>query len=121
MVASRSDGLRRRRPAHLLLDHVIARRSAVPIPRLTARRRPEGSGANAPGAEAHVNLAYRADRLRLTIENDTAQMGSANGSRPGVGILGMRERAVALGGTLQADRSGEGFRVFAELPYRPST
>jgi glucose-6-phosphate-specific signal transduction histidine kinase len=53
------------------------------------------------------------------IENDTGRTG--NGSRPGVGILGMRERATALGGSLQAQRSGERFRVLAELPYRRRT
>ncbi len=73
---------------------------------------------HAPGAEAQVNLAYRDDRLRLTIENDTGHTG--NGSRPGVGILGMRERATALGGILQAHRSGKRFRVVAELPCRRS-
>jgi signal transduction histidine kinase len=71
---------------------------------------------HAPGAACDVNLAYRADGLRLVVENDTGRNG--NGSGPGVGILGMRERATALGGSLQAQRSEERFRVIAELPYR---
>jgi signal transduction histidine kinase len=75
---------------------------------------------HAPGAEAHVQLAYGADRLHLAIENDTGDTATANGSRPGVGILGMRERATALGGTFEAQRSGRRFRVVAELPYRRS-
>jgi signal transduction histidine kinase len=75
---------------------------------------------HAPGAAARVTLAYGADRLRLTIENETDNAGGANG-RPGVGILGMRERATALGGILQARRAGERFRVEAELPYRRGT
>ncbi len=75
---------------------------------------------HAPGAAARVTLAYGVDRLRLAIENETDHAGWANG-RPGVGILGMRERATALGGTLQARRSGERFRVEAELPYRRGT
>jgi glucose-6-phosphate-specific signal transduction histidine kinase len=45
------------------------------------------------------------------------QTGNGNG-RAGVGILGMRERSTALGGTLEARRSGERFRVVADLPYR---
>ena len=73
---------------------------------------------HAPGAVADVNLAYRADRLLLSIQNESAHTG--NGGTPGVGIIGMRERAGALGGTLEAQRSGERFRVVAELPYRPS-
>jgi signal transduction histidine kinase len=74
---------------------------------------------HAPGAEVHVNLAYRPDRLCLAVENH-AGVGAANGSHAGVGILGMRERAIALGGTLEARRSDEHFRVVAELPYRRS-
>jgi signal transduction histidine kinase len=75
---------------------------------------------HAPGAEAHVRLAYGADRLHLAIENDTGDTAIANGSRPGVGILGMRERATALGGTFEAGPCGDGFKVTAELPYRRS-
>jgi signal transduction histidine kinase len=72
---------------------------------------------HAPGAATYVTLAYLADRLRLAIENDTGESGNRDGTAR-VGILGMRERATALGGTLQAQRSGERFRVVAELPYR---
>jgi signal transduction histidine kinase len=76
---------------------------------------------HAPGAACQVNLAYGSDRLRLAIENETQHSTGANGTNPGVGILGMRERATALGGTLDAQRSGELFRVVAELPYRRNT
>jgi signal transduction histidine kinase len=76
---------------------------------------------HAPGAEVQVNLAFRADRLCLAVENVADHGAGTNGSPPGVGILGMRERATALGGTLQAQRSNGHFRVVAELPYRRST
>jgi signal transduction histidine kinase len=72
---------------------------------------------HAPGAATSVTLAYCADRLHLAIENDMLRARNGNGSA-GVGILGMRERATALGGTLRADRSGERFSVVPELPYR---
>jgi signal transduction histidine kinase len=75
---------------------------------------------HAPGAGARVSLSFGVDRLRLAIENETDHANGANG-KPGVGILGMRERATALGGTLLARRSGERFRVEAELPYRRGT
>ena len=75
---------------------------------------------HAPGAEARVEIAYRTDRLRLAIENDRGAAANGNGGQPGVGIPGMRERATALGGTLQAQTSGERFRVVADLPYRRS-
>src|SRR6266545_5383427 len=63
----------------------------------------------APGATARVQLAYGDDRLHLVIENDSTQ--ALNGQ--GVGIVGMRERVGALGGTFEAGPSGDGFRVVA--------
>jgi signal transduction histidine kinase len=74
---------------------------------------------HAPGAPAHVNVSYRDDRLRVAVENDAVTPGR-NGNA-GVGIVGMRERARALGGTLEAQRNGSRFRVVAELPYRRSS
>jgi signal transduction histidine kinase len=73
---------------------------------------------HAPGATTRVNLSYRDDRLSVAIENNAIPSGNGDGSASGVGILGMRERATALGSTLQAHWSGERFRVLAELPYR---
>jgi signal transduction histidine kinase len=76
---------------------------------------------HAPGAACCVALAYRADRLRLTFENATTRSGNGHGSWPGVGILGMRERATALGGTIQVEQSEGQFRLVADLPYRRGT
>jgi signal transduction histidine kinase len=73
---------------------------------------------HAPGAAAHVTLAYREDGLRLCVENEARTLADMNGGGPGVGILGMRERAVALGGSLDAGCSTGRFHVVAELPYR---
>ena len=40
-------------------------------------------------------------------------------TRPGLGLLGMRERSEALGGTFKVDaRAGEGVRIAIELPPR---
>jgi signal transduction histidine kinase len=75
---------------------------------------------HAPAAKARVNLSYRDDRLSMMIENDAIQTSAGNGRASGVGIVGMRERATALGGTLNANRSGDRFRVVAELPFRRS-
>jgi signal transduction histidine kinase len=74
---------------------------------------------HAPGAAARVRLAYGDGRLSVGIENDSGQ-GRNGGGRPGVGIAGMRERATALGGKLEAGPCGDGFKVTAELPYRCS-
>jgi signal transduction histidine kinase len=72
---------------------------------------------HAPGVPAEVTIAFDSDRLRLTIENSTIDGHSDYGTR-GTGILGMRERASALGGSLEAGSSSGCFRVAAELPYR---
>ena len=74
-------------------------------------------------ASATVSLAWADDRLGLEIR-DTGRGSAANGgtadvSVPGAGhgIVGMRERAVAVGGTFEAGSSpGGGFAVHAELP-----
>jgi len=75
---------------------------------------------HAGDASAWVSLAQEGDRLWITVEDDgkgptaAAEQGS-QGS--GLGILGMRERAVALGGDLEAGpRLEGGFRVSAYLP-----
>jgi signal transduction histidine kinase len=73
---------------------------------------------HALGAAARVNVGYRDDRLHVLVENDSGQIRNGDGSTTGVGIPGMRERAVALGGTLFAGRADGCFRVEPELPYR---
>jgi signal transduction histidine kinase len=73
---------------------------------------------HARGAAACVRLAYEDGRLRVGIENNPGQGHNGGGRGHGVGIAGMRERATALGGTLEAGPSACGFRVTAELPYR---
>jgi signal transduction histidine kinase len=75
---------------------------------------------HAPGAATRMRLAYAADELRVAIENDLGSVSDGNGGRTGVGIVGMRERATALGGTLEAGPSGACFQVLAALPYRRS-
>jgi signal transduction histidine kinase len=74
---------------------------------------------HAAGASAHINVSFEPSRLLVAVENSTGER--TNGDGPGgggVGIIGMKERAEAVGGTLQAMPSGHGFRVAAELPYR---
>jgi signal transduction histidine kinase len=73
---------------------------------------------HAPGAAVRVNLEFNASDLELAIEN--APSAAANGSSGvGVGIAGMRERALAIGGTLNATPSATGFLVRAVLPCQP--
>jgi signal transduction histidine kinase len=70
---------------------------------------------HAAGAAARIILDFRPAALSLTVENDGRV--SPAGIEEGHGIIGMRERAAALGGRLSAGpRQGGGFRVLAELP-----
>ncbi len=68
---------------------------------------------------ARVQLTYTDSELTLTVDDDgPATRADAGGS--GNGLAGMRERATALGGTIEAGprdgRADGGFRVVARLP-----
>ncbi|MEU0667901.1 histidine kinase [Streptomyces lavendulocolor] len=71
---------------------------------------------HAGAARASVRIDHRPDALALRVDDD----GSATPDdppAPGVGLLGMRERVTALGGSLVArPRDGGGFTVRADLP-----
>jgi signal transduction histidine kinase len=65
-------------------------------------------------ATATVLVRYELDAVVVEVSDDGR---SGNGFVPGFGIAGMRERAAAVGGTLEAGRTpGSGFRVHARLP-----
>jgi signal transduction histidine kinase len=66
---------------------------------------------------ADVGIEYGDDELELTVENPVGVAPAVPTGPGGQGILGMRERASLLGGTLEARREGERFRVHARLPY----
>jgi len=74
---------------------------------------------HAPGAAVDVELHYTPDALRLLVRDNgpgTAP-GSSGGAPGGHGLLGMHERAAAVGGRLRAgEGSGGGFLVEATLP-----
>ena len=72
---------------------------------------------HATAARAHVAIRYEPAEIDLEIEDDGVG-GKSDGSSPGGnGLLGMRERAVTLGGELEAGpRPAGGFRVRARLP-----
>jgi signal transduction histidine kinase len=77
---------------------------------------------HAAGASVRVGLSFEPDALALAVESGagTAIEADRDGSTPGVGILGMSERAAAVGGRLSARALGGGFLVDAELPYSPA-
>ncbi|MBH0781273.1 sensor histidine kinase [Nocardia sp. NEAU-351] len=74
---------------------------------------------HAPGACATVTVRYTPESVDLTIDNTRPTGRSTTGPGGRNGIIGMRERAHALGGQLTAGpRPSGGFRVAARLPNR---
>ncbi|WP_367123192.1 sensor histidine kinase [Streptomyces phytohabitans] len=66
--------------------------------------------------EARVLLDYGPDALRIRVDDDGPASGNAPGGG-GNGLVGMRERAAVLGGSVTAGpRPDGGFRVLARLP-----
>jgi signal transduction histidine kinase len=65
---------------------------------------------------ARVELAFGETTLELTISNRARAQGAP---RPngGHGLVGMRERATLLGGSLDVESANGSFRVRARLPY----
>jgi signal transduction histidine kinase len=71
-----------------------------------------------PDARARVRLARRDGVVEVEVRDDGR--GAADPVRPGGGLTGMRERAAALGGRLEAGGAPSGgFRVWASLPVAP--
>jgi signal transduction histidine kinase len=66
---------------------------------------------------ATVRVVHDGALLVLEVEDDGRGLPSSGGASHGTGIQGMRERAAALGGAVEAGpRPGGGFRVLARLP-----
>ena len=70
---------------------------------------------HAAGARAGVTLRFGTSDVTVTIDNIGGRATSDGAG--GVGISGMRERALAVGGVLSAGPHDSGFRVQANLPY----
>ena len=72
---------------------------------------------HAPGAAVDVELHYSTDTLRVRIRDDGPGPPAVAGE--GNGMLGMRERALAVGGQFRAgSASGGGFLVESVLPVK---
>ena len=65
---------------------------------------------------ARVELAFGDAALELTITNPVPN-GGPRPTNGGHGLIGMRERASLLGGSLDTDQANGTFRLRADLPY----
>ena len=73
---------------------------------------------HARASRAEITVRHADGRVAVEVTDDgRADPGNGSGNGSGQGILGMRERARALGGSLEAGpRPQGGFRVLATLP-----
>ncbi|MEW2620651.1 histidine kinase [Streptomyces sp. NPDC048106] len=76
---------------------------------------------HAAGAKTHVRLAHRVSEIAMQVENEPPlEPGSASAAglpSGGNGLLGMRERVLALGGVfVSGPTDAGGFRVSAVIP-----
>jgi len=71
---------------------------------------------HAPGAKVWVRLEYGEGEVTLDVRDSGGSPGELAHSGGGYGLLGMRERAELLGGSLEAGPYEEGFVVTLRVP-----
>ncbi|WP_416978165.1 histidine kinase [Streptomyces sp. T028] len=71
---------------------------------------------HAPGAKVRVRLEYDPHEVTLDVRDSGGSPGELAGAGGGYGLLGMRERAELLGGSLHAGPDEEGFVVTLRVP-----
>jgi signal transduction histidine kinase len=73
-----------------------------------------------PDVPVHVDLAWTTDNLTISVRNDAPPPGRrTTGQAPlstGLGLIGLRERVLAVGGTLETGTTPAGFSVRGVLP-----
>jgi signal transduction histidine kinase len=77
---------------------------------------------HAPRAQTVVGLELTDGQMRLEIESNGRDVAAQGGeqARPRYGLIGMRERATALGGDFAAGPTPDGWRVRCRLPLETS-
>ncbi|WP_333762651.1 sensor histidine kinase [Streptomyces sp. IBSBF 2390] len=71
---------------------------------------------HAQGAKVHLRLDYSPHEVTLNVRDSGGRTGELAGTGGGYGLLGMRERAELLGGSLDARPDDEGFVVTLKVP-----
>lgn len=71
------------------------------------------------GGECHIAVHVREGQLELAVDNTLPMSGSATRAgwnSSGSGLIGMRDRVDAFGGSMSSARDGQWWRVRAEVP-----
>ncbi|MFJ3672891.1 sensor histidine kinase [Streptomyces sp. NPDC090106] len=71
---------------------------------------------HAPGAKVRLRLDYGEQQVTLDVRDSGGSPGELTATGGGYGLLGMRERAELLGGSLRAGPDEEGFVVTLQVP-----
>jgi signal transduction histidine kinase len=71
---------------------------------------------HAPGAKVRLRLDYNPHEVTLDVRDSGGSPGELTGTGAGYGLLGMRERAELLGGSLEAGPGEEGYVVTLKVP-----
>ncbi|MFE9877301.1 sensor histidine kinase [Streptomyces sp. NPDC005784] len=115
VAAARSAGARVETPAALRADGVPSAVGAAGY-RIVQEALTNAVRHAGPGVSVRVDLSTDGWALRVTVTDDG--IGDAGGP-PGFGLVGMRERARSVGGTVETGTwEGGGFAVVAVLPLR---
>lgn len=70
-----------------------------------------------PVTSVRVTIERRTDEVAISVIDDGRGAAADDAGEPGFGLVGMRERVTAAGGTMQAgSRSGGGWRIAVSLP-----
>jgi signal transduction histidine kinase len=100
-------------------------RELPPVVDLTAYRIIQEALTNATkyagSGTASLRLGYTTTRLTITVTNDIRAASDPTRDHRGFGIIGMRERAEAVGGDLKVSDSTTRFQLVAGLPLNPHT
>jgi signal transduction histidine kinase len=78
---------------------------------------------HASATQVNVVLQQQLDQVQMTVEDNGQGLPPETAQGRGrLGLLGMRERVVLVGGTLELESSaGEGTTLFVRVPLPPAT
>jgi signal transduction histidine kinase len=74
---------------------------------------------HADASHVHVRLMYENGSVKMSVA-DNGRGEAADTDKKGIGILGMKERFLLLGGTVEANPGLDGFTITAQIPLTDS-